>query len=151
MAYANINPKVLGYLGRALSLEMTAIQQYCTVSRLLKLRGFEQIADKFKHEMRDELEHVERIVGRMLVLGVAPNASQLRPAKVGDSLPALIASVYMLEQEIIDFYQQAVSFCIQVEDFDNRMFFEQLLHEEQKHADELKQWRQDLSQQVKFT
>jgi len=134
MAYTDTDPKVLGFLGRALSLEMTAVQQYLTLSRLLKLRGFDEIADKFKHEAQEEMAHADRIIGRMLVLGVAPAATQLRSAQLGDSLPALINSAQALESEILSFYQQAVNHCAHINDFDNRLFFEQLLQEEREHV-----------------
>ncbi len=134
MAYATTDSKVLGYMGRALSLELTAVQQYLTLSRLLALRGFDEIAETFKHEAQEEMLHVEQIISRMLVSGVAPNATQLRPARLGDSLPALIASAQALEAEIILFYEQAVGHCSLINDFDNRLFFERLLQEERAHA-----------------
>jgi len=134
MTYTKIDAKVLGYLGRALSLEMNAIQQYLSVSRLTQLRGFDDLSRTFRHEAEEEMGHAERIIGRMLVLGAAPNATQLRPAVLGESLPELIASVQSLENEIVAFYQEAVSYCVHIEDFDNRVFFEQLLKEEQEHA-----------------
>ncbi|MFC1750778.1 bacterioferritin [Pseudomonadota bacterium] len=142
MAYAKIDPQVLGYLGRALSLEMTAVQQYLSVSRLLKLRGFDEMAAKFQTEAQQEIGHAERIIGRMLVLGVAPNATQLRPAKLGDSLPAVLASVQSLEAEIVNYYQQAVKHCAAVDDFDSQLFFDQLLQEERQHVSALSDWQQ---------
>ena len=145
MAYSKTDPIVLGFLGRALSLEMSAVQQYLTLSRILKLRGFEELADRFSHEAQEEMAHADRIIGRMLVLGVAPNATQLRPARLGDSLPALIDNVQSLENEIVSFYQQAVEHCARVEDFDNRLFFDQLLQEERQHASSLGDWQQNLS------
>lgn len=33
------HPRILGYLGRALSLELTAVQQYMTQASLLELWG----------------------------------------------------------------------------------------------------------------
>ncbi len=144
MAYANTDPQVLGFLGRALSLEMSAVQQYLSVSRLLKLRGFDEISSKFQHEAEEEMGHADRIIGRMLVLGVAPNATQLRPARLANSLPAVIAVVQELESEVVNFYQQAVEYCARIEDFDSRLFFEQLLQEERQHASSLNDWRQQL-------
>ncbi len=146
MAYAKIDPQVLGFLGRALSMEMSAVQQYLSVSRLLHLRGFDDIADKFQHEAQEEIGHAERIISRMLVLGAAPNATQLRPARLADSLPAVIAVVHELESEVVKFYQQAVEYCTRIHDFDNRLFFEQLLQEERQHATSLHDWQQQLAE-----
>jgi len=143
MAYAKVDPQVLGYLGRALSLEMTAVQQYLCVARLLRLRGFDEISDKFQHEAQEEMAHAERIIGRMLVLGAAPNATQLRPTQLGNSLPTVIAAVQALETEIVNFYRQAVHHCERIDDFDSRLFFEQLLLEEQMHASSLEDWQRN--------
>lgn len=141
MLYPDVDSKVLGYLGRALSLELTAVQQYLTVARLLQLRGFEDIARECEHESKTEMAHVKRIIGRMLVLGVAPNASRLRPAALGNSLPALVAEIEKLEAEIVSFYGEAVRHCDAVGDFDNRLFFERLLEEERAHSGALGDWR----------
>lgn len=143
MLYPKIDAKILGYLGRALSLELTAVQQYLTAARLLKLRGFEDVARKCEHESKTEMEHVERIIGRMLVLGVAPNASRLRPAVLRSSLPDLISAIEKLEAEIISFYQQAVNHCRTVNDYDNRVFFERLMEEERIHSGSLSSWHRE--------
>lgn len=145
MAYAKSDPQVLGYLGRALSLELSAVQQYLTLSRLLKLRGYDDLAERFQHEATEEMAHADRIIGRMLVLGAAPNASQLRPARLGESLPAVINSVKAMELEIVSFYQQAVEHCTRIDDFDNRLFFEQLLQEEKQHAGSFDDWQSMLN------
>jgi len=141
MAYKNVDAGVLGYLGRALSMEMSAVQQYLTLSRLLRLRGFEEIAAHFQQEANEELAHSDRIIGRMLVLGVAPNMTQLRPARLGESLPELMASAEELEKDIVSLYQQAVAHCRSINDFDNHLFFNELLQEEQEHVGKLSNWQ----------
>jgi len=142
MAYKNVDAEVLGYLGRALSMEMSAVQQYLTLSRLLRLRGFDDIASHFHQEANDELAHADRIIGRMLVLGVAPNMTQLRPAQLGESLPELMASAEELENHIVSLYQKAVAHCHSINDFDNHLFFDALLKEEQQHASSIANWQQ---------
>ncbi len=82
--------KVLGYLGRALSLEYSAVQLYSTQSRLVASWGLDKEAEKFQAEAREELGHADRIITRMLAKGVAPNASQLRPVKLGPDLLTLL-------------------------------------------------------------
>ena len=140
MLYARVDRKVLGYLGRALSLELSAVQHYTTASALLRLRGFTQAADKFLAEQRKEMTHVERIISRMLVLGVKPNASQLRQSVSGESLPEIVAAVEKFEQEIVGFYQQAVLHCQQIGDHDNGLFFDGLLQDEREHVNALSGW-----------
>ena len=138
------DPAILGYLGRALSFELTAVQQYLSLARLLEMRGVSQAGEKFRREAEDEMEHAERIIGRMLALGVAPNASYLRPPRLDGDLLQLMQHANDLETEIIGLYAQAVKYCSRIEDYENRIFFEKLLAEEQQHADGLDNWRQQI-------
>lgn len=138
------DPTVLGYLGRALSLEMSAVQQYLALARLLEVRGMAKMGEKFRHEAREEMEHAERIIGRMLALGVGPSASQLRPASLEGTLDQLIQHVSQMELEIVGFYAQAVSYCERAQDHENRMFFAALLQEEQQHAGEMDALKQQI-------
>ena len=138
------DPVILGYLGRALSFELSAVQQYLSLAKLLELRGMAQAGEKFRHEAQEEMQHAERIIGRMLVLGVAPNASRLRPAPLNGSLPQLMQYATDLETEIVNFYAQAVHYCRRTEDHENRIFFETLLHEEQQHATVIDTWRREI-------
>ena len=125
---------ILGYLGRALSYELSAVQQYLSLSSLLLIKGMSDLSVRFKNEAQDELQHAERIIGRIIALGFAPNASHLRPAKLNGSLSQLIEHVIGLEHEIIAFYERAVEYCIQANDDENRIFFAALLSEEKEHA-----------------
>ncbi len=149
MVYLRTDPVILGFLGRALSLELSAVQQYLAVSRIVKIRGFEDIAEKLRAEAMEEMDHVDRIIGRMTILGAVPNASQLRPVKVGNSLPALIETLKTLETELVSFYEQACQYCIRADDFDNQIFFEQLLLEEREHHSSMSAWQQEYF--LKFT
>lgn len=136
------DPVVLGYLGRALSFELSAVQHYLSLAKLLELRGMPQAGEKFRHESLTEMEHVERLIGRMLALGVSPNSSCLKRPRLNGALPELIKHISDLEGEIIKFYEQAVSYCSHRQDHENRIFFALLLKDEQQHATELNSWWQ---------
>ena len=47
----NTDERVLGYLGRALSLELSAVQLYSTQSMLVATWGLTDVADKFENEL----------------------------------------------------------------------------------------------------
>ena len=140
--------KVLGYLGRALSLELSAVQSYTTQSRLMANWGFDKAAEQFRHEALEEMQHAERIIARMLAKGAAPGASQLRPVMLGKDLAALIEINQRFEEELVVFYQEAVDYCSSSGQADDRLFFQQLLDEEQEHAVSLKNWRMSLLNQA---
>ena len=140
MLYASADQKVLGFLGRALSLEMTAVQQYATQAKLVSVWGLTEEASKLQKESLEEMGHVERVIARMLALQVAPNASMLRPVKLGSNLRELLFDDAILERDLVELYSQATRHCAQNGDHDNRKFFEDLLKEEQAHDVDLVQW-----------
>lgn len=144
MLYASADQKVLGFLGRALSLEMTAVQQYATQAKLVSVWGLTEEASKLQKESLEEMGHVERVISRMLALGVAPNASMLRPVKLGSNLRELLYEDAILERDLVELYSQATRHCTQSGDHDSRKFFEDLLKEEQAHDVDLVQWIKSL-------
>jgi len=139
-----VHPRVLGYLGRALSLELSAVQQYMTQASLTEHWGDTDAAQRFRQETVEEMRHAEAIVKRMLALGVAPASSQLRPAGHGPNLEALLRQNMVLEEELVSLYGEAVRFCLLVGDTDSETFFRQLLSDEQHHAEELAGWLHSL-------
>ncbi|MCP9942470.1 bacterioferritin [Cyanobium sp. ATX 6E8] len=139
-----VHPRVLGYLGRALSLEFSAVQQYMTHASLAELWGLEEAATRFRRETVEEMQHAERIVQRMLALGVAPAASQLRPVGHAPDLVGLLRLNLSLEADLINLYAEAVRFCVLVGDGDSQAFFQDLWTDEQHHGDELGDWLRSL-------
>ncbi len=148
MLYTSADRHVLGYLGRALSLEFSAVQQYSTQARLVASWGLDDAARRLSQEVSEELGHVDRIIARMLALGVAPNASQLRPARLGSTLRELLLQNHSFETEIVQLYDNATRYCAAAGDHDNRLFFETLLVEERHHVDEVARWLEELEGSV---
>ena len=144
MLHASADQWVLGYLGRALSLEMTAVQQYATQAKLVSAWGLTEDAAKLHEESLEEMGHVERIISRMLALGAAPNASMLRPVKLGTCLQELLLADAELEKDLVELYSQAAHHCDRNGDQDNSRFFKGLLSEEQEHDAALTAWIKNL-------
>jgi bacterioferritin len=140
----SVHPRVLGYLGRALSLELSAVQQYMTQASLVQLWGIEEAAERFRRDTVEELHHAERIVQRMLALGVAPAASQLRPVSHARDLAGLLRVNGVLETDLIAHYAEAMRFCLLIQDHDNEAFFRVLWNEELQHGEELENWLESL-------
>ena len=139
-----VHPRVLGYLGRALSLELTAVQQYKTQASLVELWGDKASADRFREETVEEMQHAERIVQHMLSLGVAPAASQLQAVTHAPDLVGLLEHNAVLETQLINHYAEATRFCAVIRDEANAAFFQSLWDEEQHHGEELDAWLREL-------
>ena len=80
----------------------------------------------------------------MLALGFAPNASQLLPVRVGQSLTDLLWLEHAFEAEIIQLYDQARRHSARVGAHDDRLFFEGLWQEELAHQQSLLEWLEQL-------
>ena len=143
-----VHPRVLGYLGRALSLELSAVQQYMTQASLVGLWGDAAAAERFRRETVEEMQHAEKIVQRMLAVGVAPAASQLRAVTHAPYLIGLLRHNTQLENDLISLYAEASRYCVLVGDASNEAFFRELLNDEQHHGAELSAWLQSLGGQV---
>lgn len=135
-----VDHRVLGYLGRALSLELSAVQLYATQARLVETWGLSEAAARLRAEAQEEMTHAERIIGRMLALGVAPAASQLRPVRLGANLSELLRHDQAFEIELVGLYEDAARHCSRAGLAEDRLFFQALLEEEQAHARELAGW-----------
>jgi len=136
--------RIPGYLGRALSLELSAVQMYSAQARLVATWGLDEPARRLRQEAHEEMQHVERIIARMLALGVAPGASQLRPVRLDNDLHTLLQSGFAFEKAVVQLYADAAGYASRVTRHDDRVFFQALFAEEQEHAQELLQWIQEL-------
>ena len=65
----SVDPRTLGWLARALTHEMGAVQQYLAQSVLARLWGDEALAAKLRREAEEELGHAERLMERLILLG----------------------------------------------------------------------------------
>ncbi|MFN7678028.1 MAG: ferritin-like domain-containing protein [Cyanobacteriota bacterium] len=141
---APTHPRVLADLGRALSLELTAVQQYLTQAVLVELWGDSQAAERFRRETVEEMQHAERLVKRMISLGVAPGASQLQPASHASDLHGLLLLNQDLEARLVAHYAEAMALCQRIGDAENAAFFLDLWREEQQHGEALAAWLDSL-------
>jgi bacterioferritin len=119
-----------------------------TQASLVGVWGDGEAAERFRHETVEEMQHAEKIVQRMLAVGVAPAASQLRAVTHAPDLIGLLRHNTQLENDLISHYTEATRFCVLIGDVTNGDFFRELLNDEQHHGAELSAWLQSLGGQV---
>jgi bacterioferritin len=132
-----VDPRTLGWLARALAHEMGALQQYLAQSVLARLWGDEALAAKLRHEAIEEMEHAERLMERLILLGVAPSAGNLPPARLGRSVEALLEADRTLEADAVRLYQEAAAHARRMRDPDSAALLESILAEELAHVQAL--------------
>ncbi len=140
-----MNPKLTGYLHRALSHEMAAVQQYLTQATLCELWGFTEAASKLRQESEEELEHAQRLIRHMLSLGLLPNSTQLPAIRVTHTLKDMLIADWQLEADAIHLYDDASQYCIRIGDEVAFHLFNTLLQEEREHLVSLESWLNNLN------
>ena len=101
------DPRISGYLTRALSHEMGAVQQYLMQATLAGLWGMPELSARLHKDSGEELGHVGQIMQRMLELGIACNATQLAPVRPGRSVQEMLLIDREIELEVIHLYEEA--------------------------------------------
>jgi len=133
----SVDPRTLGWLSRALTHEMSAVQQYLAQSVLARLWGDEALSSKLRSEAVEELGHAERLMERLIVLGVAPSAGNLPPSRLGRSVDELLAADRELEVDAVRLYQEAVAHAQRMRDSDGASLLADILAEEMEHVQEI--------------
>ena len=133
----NANPQTLGWLNRALTHELSAVQQYQAQSVLAKLWGETSLANYLKQEAVGELVHAEMLMEQLIMLGVAPNASALAPARLGRTVDELLQVNRQIELDAVHIYQEAVLHANRTRDVGFATLMNSILDEERGHLIEL--------------
>ena len=81
---------VIEYLNKALTNELTAINQYWLHYRVLKDWGVDKLAEYERHESIDEMKHADQLAERILFLGGLPNFQAIHRLKVGETVEEIL-------------------------------------------------------------
>lgn len=138
----SVDPRTLGWLSRALTHEMAAVQQYLAQSVLARLWGDYALSSQLRREAVEELQHAERLMERLIVLGIAPSAGNLPPARLGRTVEEMVAADRVLEVDAVRLYEQAVLHAERMRDADSAALLKGILAEEIAHVRELDEMTQ---------
>ena len=141
------DPRISGYLSRALSHEMAAVQQYLLQAKLTGMWGLSAQSAKFRLDVSEELVHAERLMERMLILGIPCNATQLPPIRPGRTLEEMLQIDRLLEIEAIRLYEEAANYCGRRQDVETQALMLDILKDELGHLKELDQQLSTLPQE----
>lgn len=129
------DPKVIEFLNKALTNELTAINQYWLHYRTLKHWGINKLAEYERHESIDEMKHADALAERVLFLDGLPNFQAIHKLKVGETVEEILKADLKLEQEALPLLQDAIEHCEKVRDYISREIFEKILESEEEHVD----------------
>jgi bacterioferritin len=129
------DPKVIEFLNKALTNELTAVNQYFLHARMYKNWGFSKLNEKEYHESIDEMKHADQLIERILFLEGLPNLQNLGKLMIGENPEEMLRCDLKLELEAIPPLREAIAYCEQAKDYVSREIFEHILENEEEHVD----------------
>lgn len=129
------DPQVIEFLNKALTNELTAINQYWLHYRVLADWGVTRLAEYERHESIDEMKHADVLAERILFLNGLPNFQAIHRLKVGETVEEILRADLAVEMEAIPLLKDAIAHCETVRDFVSREIFERILESEEEHVD----------------
>ena len=127
--------KVIQYLNKQLTIELTAINQYFLHARMYKNWGLKQLDEHEYHESIDEMKHADRLIERILFLEGLPNLQDLGTLRIGENTREILEADLALELEAVPVLREAIAHCESVRDYVSRELFEDILESEEEHVD----------------
>lgn len=127
--------KVIEFLNKALTNELTAINQYWLHYRVLADWGVTRLAEYERHESIDEMKHADVLAERILFLNGLPNFQAIHKLKVGETVEEILKADLAVEMEAIPLLKDAIAHCEEVRDYTSREIFERILENEEEHVD----------------
>lgn len=127
--------KTIEFLNKALTNELTAINQYFLHSRMFRNFGYHALAKHEYEESIDEMKHADKLIERILFLEGLPNLQKLNKLMIGENPREMIGCDLKLEEMAIPDLKEAIAYCETVRDFGTRELLEDILESEEEHVD----------------
>ena len=129
------DPQVLDALNRALTVELTAINQYFCQAKMCQNWGFRKLYEKHYHESMGEMKHAEKLIERILFLEGTPEIARYDVIRIGGDVREQFENDLMLEMGGVQHYNATVDLCIKLKDNGTRDLIEPILTESEEHVD----------------
>ena len=128
------DPQVIVHLNAQLKNELTATNQYFLHYRMLKHWGFGRLAKHEYDESIEEMKHADVLIERVLYLEGVPNLQRLGKVNVGQTVPEQFRLDLEVEKSAVKALNAAIELCRSLGDNGTRDLLEQMLRDEEDHA-----------------
>lgn len=128
---------VIETLNLSLKGELTAINQYFLHSRMLEDWGVTKMAAHEYKESIEEMQHADRLIKRILLLGGLPNLQDLEKLHIGEDVKEVLEGDLKLEERGIANYRKGIKICEAAGDYTSADLLKSILAEEESHQDHL--------------
>ncbi|OAI45574.1 bacterioferritin [Planctomycetaceae bacterium SCGC AG-212-F19] len=129
------DPQVIEALNRALTVELTAINQYFCQAKMCKNWGYLKLAKKHYEESMGEMKHAEMLIDRILFLEGVPEIARYDVIRVGADIKEQFTNDLTLEMKGVKLYNETIELCAKLKDNGSRELIEPILVESEEHVD----------------
>jgi bacterioferritin len=129
------NPMIIDALNRALTIELTAINQYFCQAKMCKNWGFLKLAAKHWEESMGEMKHADKIIERVLFLDGVPEIARYDVIRVGTNVQEQFENDLKLETSGVAAYNELVNLAIQLKDNGTHALALEILTDSEEHVD----------------
>lgn len=129
------HPDVIDALNRALTVELTAINQYFCQAKMCKNWGFERLGQKHYSESIGEMKHADRLIERILFLEGVPEIARYDVIRVGADVKEQFENDLKLESNGVKLYNELMELAVRLKDNGTRDLVAPILAESEEHVD----------------
>ena len=129
------NEKLLKTLNALLADELTAISQYMVHSEMCDTWGYDKLHHAIEHQAKEEMEHAEWLIGRILFLEGSPTMSKLNPIHIGKTVADIIGKDEEADAGAVKSYNEAIALAGDVGDQFTADLLTTILKMEEEHMD----------------
>jgi bacterioferritin len=129
------DPLILEALNRALTIELTAINQYFCQAKMCMNWGYRKLAKKHYEESMGEMKHAEILIDRILFLDGVPDIARYDVIRVGENVKEQFENDLKLEMGGVKHYNEAIDLCMRQKDNGTREILAPILAESEEHVD----------------